>query len=91
MQQTSTTTQYDLMFTNGLVKKLLMSTRTILLQYYTEADIVAVLEDLEKQGIAIGTLGFKQALDEFELRGVNLIAPLAGWLTVDKDKKKHGY
>jgi hypothetical protein len=86
MEQPNTTIGYDLMFSNKLVKSLLMSTRTILLKYYAEADIVAVLEDLEKKGVDIQKLGFQEALAEFELRRVNLLAPLAPWLTVKKKK-----
>jgi hypothetical protein len=63
-----------------------MSTRTILLKYYAEADIVAVLEDLEKKGVNIQTLGFQEALLEFERRPLTLLAPLAAWLTVKKKK-----
>ena len=86
MEQPSITTGYELMFANKLLKRILASTRTILLKYYAEADIVAVLEDLEKNGVSIETLGFQQALKEFELRRVNLLAPLAEWLTVKKTK-----
>jgi uncharacterized protein (DUF2126 family) len=86
MEQPSIATGYELMFANKLLKRILASTRTILLKYYTEADIVAVLEDLEKNGIAIETLGFQEALEEFELRGVNHLAPFAPWLTVKKKK-----
>ena len=86
MEQPSIITGYELMFSNKAIKRLLLSTRTILLKYYAEADIVAVLEDLEKNGIPPETLGFQQALKEFELRGVNLLAPLAPWLTVKKKK-----
>ncbi len=88
MEQPSITTGYELMFSNKLTKRLLMSTRTILLKYYTEADIVAVLEDLEKQGITPEKLGFKEALDEFERRGITRIASLAPWLTVKKKCSK---
>jgi DNA polymerase I-like protein with 3'-5' exonuclease and polymerase domains len=77
MEQPNTTTGYDLMFSNKLVKSLLMSTRTILLKYYAEADIVAVLEDLEKKGVNIETLDFQEALSEFERRPLTLLAPLA--------------
>ena len=87
MEQTSITTEYDLLFTNPLIKKLLMSTRPILLKYYREADIVAVLEQLEREGRDIGKLGFREALDEFECRGVTRIEKLAGWLTVEKKNK----
>ncbi len=86
MEHPSITTDYELMFSNGLVKKLPAPTRVILLRYYAEADIVAVLSVLEKDGKDIKTLGFQGALAEFELRGVNRLAPLAPWLTV---KKKH--
>ena len=86
MEQPSITTGYELMFANKLLKKLLISTRVILLRYYAEADIVAVLEDLEKKGTNIETLGFQEALEEFELRGVNHLAPFAPWLTVKKKK-----
>jgi DNA polymerase I-like protein with 3'-5' exonuclease and polymerase domains len=86
MEQPSIITGYDLMFSNKLVKRLLASTRTILLKYYAEADIVAVLEDLEKQGVNIETLGFQEALIEFERRPLVLLAPLAPWLTVKKKK-----
>lgn len=84
MEQPNATIGYDLMFSNKLIKSLLMSTRTILLKYYAEADIVAVLEDLEKKGIHIETLGFQEALAEFERRPLVLLAPLAPWLTVKK-------
>ena len=87
MEQTSITTEYELMFTNQLLKRLLISTRVILLKYYKDADIVAVLEDMEKQGKDIGKLGFREALDEFERRGVTHIEKLAGWLTVEKKNK----
>ena len=86
MEQNNIITGYELMFSNKLLKELLISTRVILLKYYAEADIVAVLEDLEKNGIPPETLGFQQALKEFELRRVNLLAPLAEWLTVKKKK-----
>ena len=86
-EQITITTEYDLFFTNQLIKKLLMSTRSILLKYYAETDMVAVLEDLEKQGKDIAKLGFMDALAEFELRGINRLVPLAGWLTVKK--KEH--
>ena len=86
MEQPSITTGYELMFSNKAIKRLLLSTRTILLKYYTEADIVAVLEDLEMKGIDIENLGFQEALEEFELRGVNHLAPFAPWLTVKKKK-----
>ena len=86
MEQPSITIGYELMFSNKLTKRLLMSTRTILLKYYREADIVAVLEDLEAKGTDIETLGFQEALEEFELRGVNHLAPFAPWLTVKKKK-----
>ena len=88
MEQPSITTGYELMFSNKLLKRLLMSTRVILLRYYAEADIVAVLEDLEKKGTDIETIGFQEALEEFELRGVNHLAPFTPWLTVKN--KKHG-
>ena len=84
MEQPSITTEYDLMFSNGLVKKLLVTTRVILLRYYTETAIVAVLEGMEKQGKDITKLGFLEALDEFERRAIPRIEPLAGWLTVKK-------
>jgi len=84
MEQPSITTEYDLMFSSGLVKKLLVTTRVILLRYYRETDIVAVLEDMEKQGKDIKKLGFLEALDEFERRAVPRIAKLAEWLTVKK-------
>ena len=84
MEQTSIITEYELVFTNQLIKKLMMSTRPILLKYYREADIVAVLEDLEKQGKDIGKLGFMEALDEFERRGITRIEKLAEWLIVKK-------
>ena len=87
MEQPSITTGYELMFSNKLLKRLLMSTRVILLRYYAEADIVAVLEDLEAKGIPPEKLGFLEAIEEFELRGVNHLAPFAPWLTVKK--KKH--
>ena len=86
MEQPSITTGYELMFSSKLLKRLLMSTRVILLKYYAEADIVAVLEDLEKKGMNIETLGFQDAINEFELRGVNHLAPFASWLTVKKKK-----
>ena len=88
MEQPSITTGYELMFANKLLKLVLASTRSILLKYYAEADIVAVLEDLEKQGIMPETLGFMQALDEFERRGVTRIENLAPWLTVKKKCSK---
>jgi hypothetical protein len=72
------------MFSNKLLKKLLISTRVILLKYYAEADIVAVLEDLEAKGIDIKKLGFPEALEEFERRRLNRLVPLAEWLTVRK-------
>ena len=50
MEQPNITTEYDLMFSNGLVKKLLVTTRVILLRYYAETDIVAVLEAMEREG-----------------------------------------
>jgi len=86
MEQPSITTGYELMFSNKLLKRVLASTRTILLKYYSEADIVAMLEDLEKKGKDIETLGFQEALEEFELSGVNHLAPFAPWLTVKKKK-----
>ena len=76
------------MFSSKTLKRLLATTRVILLKYYTEADIVAVLEDLEKQGIMPEKLGFMEALDEFERRGVTRIANLAPWLTVKKKCSK---
>jgi hypothetical protein len=76
------------MFSNKMVKRLLASTRTILLKYYAEADIVPVLEDLEDHGIAPEKLGFKEALEEFERRGITRIASLAPWLTVKKKCSK---
>jgi DNA polymerase I-like protein with 3'-5' exonuclease and polymerase domains len=84
MEQINITTEYDLIFSAGTVKKLLPTTRVILLRYYTETAIVAVLEDMEKQGIDIKKLGFLEALDEFERRAVPRIAKFAGWLTVKK-------
>ena len=84
MEQPSITTEYDLMFSNGLVKKLLVTTRVILLRYYAETAIVAVLEDMEREGKDITKLGFLEALEEFERRGIAPIEPLAGWLTVKK-------
>jgi hypothetical protein len=84
MEKPSITTGYELMFSNKLLKRLLISTRVILLKYYAEADIVAVLEDLEAKGTPPEKLGFLEALEEFELRGVNLLAPFAPWLTVKK-------
>lgn len=84
MEQPSITTGYELMFSNKLLKKLLISTRCIFLKYYAETDIVAVLENLETQGIVIETLGFQDALAEFERRRMTLLVPLAGWLTVKK-------
>ena len=86
MEQNNIITGYELMFSNKLLKELLISTRVILLKYYAEADIVAVLEDLEAKGADIETLGFQEALEEFELRGVNHLAPFAPWLTVKKKK-----
>jgi len=88
MEQLSITTGYELMFSSKTLKRLLATTRVILLKYYTEADIVAVLEDLEKQGIMPEKLGFMEALDEFERRGVTRIANLAPWLTVKKKCSK---
>ena len=88
MEQPNIITGYELMFANKLLKLLLISTRVILLKYYAEADIVAVLEDLEKKGTSIETLGFQEALEEFELRGVNHLAPFAPWLTVKKKKNE---
>ena len=88
MEQPSIITGYELMFSNKIVKRLLVSTRVILLKYYTEADIVAVLEELEKQGITPEKLAFKEALDEFERRGITRIANLAPWLTVKKKCSK---
>lgn len=88
MEQPSVITGYELMFSNKIVKRLLVSTRVVLLKYYTEADIVAVLEDLEKQGVAPEKLDFKEALDEFERRGITRIANLAPWLTVKKKCSK---
>jgi len=58
MEQPSITTGYELMFANKLLKKLLISTRVILLKYYAEADIVAVLEDLEVKGVDVKSLVF---------------------------------
>jgi hypothetical protein len=84
MEQPSITTGYELMFANKLLKKLLISTRVILLKYYAEADIVAVLEDLEAKGTDIKKLGFQEALEEFEHRRLNRLVPLAEWLTVRK-------
>ncbi len=84
MEQPSITTGYELMFSNKLLKRLLISTRVILLKYYAEADIVAVLEDLETKGIPPEKLGFLEAIEEFELHGVNRLAPFAPWLTVKK-------
>jgi hypothetical protein len=84
MEQPSITTGYELMFANKLLKKLLISTRVILLKYYAEADIVAVLEDLEVKGVDVKKLGFLEALEEFEHRGLNRLVPLAEWLTVRK-------
>jgi hypothetical protein len=89
MEQTSITTGYELMFSSKMIKRLLMSTRGILLKYYKEADIVAVLEDLEKQGIMPEKLGFLEALDEFERRGITRIVNLAPWLTVKKKCSKN--
>jgi hypothetical protein len=43
---------------------------------------------LEKQGIMPEKLGFMEALDEFERRGVTRIANLAPWLTVKKKCSK---
>ncbi len=88
MEQASITTGYELMFSSKSLKRLLATTRVILLKYYTEADIVAVLEDLEKRGIMPEKLGFMEALDEFERRGVTRIANLAPWLTVKKKCSK---
>lgn len=86
MEQNNIITGYELMFSNKLLKKLLISTRVILLKYYAEADIVAVLEDLEAKGTDIEILGFLEALEEFEHRRLNRLVPLAGWLTVKKKK-----
>lgn len=88
MEQPSITTGYELMFSSKMLKRLLVTTRVILLKYYREADIVAVLEDLEKQGIMPEKLGFLQALDEFERRGITSIEKLAPWLTVKKKCSK---
>jgi hypothetical protein len=88
MERPSVITGYELMFSNKIVKRLLISMRVILLKYYREADIVAVLEDLEKQGTAPEKLDFKEALDEFERRGITRIANLAPWLTVKKKCSK---
>jgi|GEM_PF-4889192 hypothetical protein len=88
MEQSSITTGYELMFSSKTLKRLFATTRVILLKYYTEADIVAVLEDLERQGIMPEKLGFMEALDEFERRGVTRIANLAPWLTVKKKCSK---
>ena len=88
MEQANLTTEYELMFTNQLIKKLLVTTRLILLQYYKDTDIVAVLEDLEKQGKDIQKLGFIEALDEFECRNVTRIEKLAEWLSVKKKCSK---
>lgn len=84
MQQPNATTEYELMFSNQLIKRLLVTTRLILLKYYRDTDIVAVLEDMEKQGKDIGKIGFMEALDEFERRGVTRIEKLAEWLIVKK-------
>jgi hypothetical protein len=86
MEQPSITTGYELMFSSKLLKRLLTSTRVILLRYYAEADIVAVLEDLKQKGTSPEKLGFLEAIEEFELRGVNHLAPFAPWLTVKKKK-----
>jgi hypothetical protein len=88
MEENSATVGYDLMFSNKLIKRLLGTTRVLLLQYYREADIVPTLEVLEKEGKDLEKLGFMEAIDEFELRGVNRLAPFAPWLTVKN--KKHG-
>jgi hypothetical protein len=88
MEQASIITGYDLMFSSKSLKRLLATTRVILLKYYTEADIVAVLEDLEKHGIMPEKLGFLEALDEFERRGITRIENLAPWLTVKKKCSK---
>ena len=84
MEQPDTITNYELMFSNALLKRLPMSTRCILLRYYAETAIVAVLAGLEKKGVMPETLGFLEALDEFERQGVPRIANLASWLTVRK-------
>lgn len=84
MEQPNTITSYELMFSNALLKRLPMPTRCILLRYYAETAIVAVLAGLEKKGVMPEALGFLEALDEFERQGVPRIEPLAGWLTVKK-------
>ncbi len=88
MEQSSITNGYERMFSSKTLKRLLATTRVILLKYYTEADIVAVLEDLEKHGIMPETLGFLDAIDEFERRGITRIENLAPWLTVKKECSK---
>lgn len=85
MIATETTTEYDLMFATKAVKCLLASTRVILLRYYAEADIVAVVNDLEKKGVPPETLGFQRAIDEFEHRGTPRLAPFASWIRVSKN------
>jgi hypothetical protein len=89
MEQPKATTEYDLMFSSELLRRLLPTSRVILLQYYAEADILAVLADLEKQGMVLEKLGFIEALDEFEHRGITRIANLAPWLTVKKKCTNH--
>jgi hypothetical protein len=88
MNQPQQKTEYDLMFSNRMVRRLPSTTRVILLQYYREADIVAVLEDVEKNGTLPEALGFRQALDEFECRGIIRIAELPQWLIIKKPWKK---
>ena len=88
MQTQTNPTEYDLMFSSKAIKRLLVSTRVILLKYYREADIVAVLEDLEKKGMPPETLGFRQALEEFEYRGITRIEKLAPWLIIKNKWKK---
>ena len=88
MNQLEKTTEYDLMFSNRMVRRLPSTTRAILLKYYRESDMVAVLEDLEKNGVLPERLGFQEALEEFERRGITRIAELAQWLIIKKPWKK---
>jgi hypothetical protein len=87
MENNNSATTYELMFSNRLIRRLLGTTRILLLQYYREADIVAALEVLEKEGKDLEKLGFMEALEEFELRGLDRLAPFAPWLKVRTKRK----
>lgn len=71
-----------------ILEKLPAVTRTLILRYYQEKDLITLLEELEKGGKDISKVRFQEIFDEFERRRITCIAEFPEWLKVRKTWKR---